>query len=177
VLLANGSMLEADLVVVGIGVKPRTELAEKAGIIVDRGVLVDEYLQTSIPGIFAAGDIARWPDSHSGQKIRIEHWVVAERHGQIAAKNMLGQKLACKIVPFFWSQHYDVGISYVGHAKRWDRTDVSGNVAEKDCTVALRGGGKTVAVITIGRDLRSLEAEVAFERGDEPALASFGVAR
>jgi NADPH-dependent 2,4-dienoyl-CoA reductase/sulfur reductase-like enzyme/nitrite reductase/ring-hydroxylating ferredoxin subunit len=174
VTLTTGTTLPADVVVVGIGVKPRVELAEKAGLTVDRGIVVDEYLHTSAPGIFAAGDIARWPDRHSGQKLRVEHWVVAERLGQIAAKNMLGQKVPCEIVPFFWSQHYDVGISYVGHAKRWDRTDVSGSLAQKDCTAALRAGQKTLAVITIGRDKESLEAEVAFERGDEKRLARFG---
>ena len=174
VILASGAALDADLVVVGIGVKPRVELAEKAGIPVDRGVLVDEYLETSAKGVFAAGDIARWPDRHSGQKLRVEHWVVAERQGQVAAKNMLGQKVPCTIVPFFWSQHYDVQISYVGHAKHWDETAISGNVAAKDCTVALRSGPKTLAVITIGRDKESLAAEVAFEHDDTVALARFG---
>jgi NADPH-dependent 2,4-dienoyl-CoA reductase/sulfur reductase-like enzyme/nitrite reductase/ring-hydroxylating ferredoxin subunit len=172
--LATGATLPADLVVVGIGVRPRVELAEQAGIAVDRGVLVDEYLETNAPGVFAAGDIARWPDRHSGQKIRVEHWVVAERQGQIAAKNMLGQKVACSIVPFFWSQHYDTSISYLGHAKQWDRTDVSGSVEDKDCTAALRSGDKTLAVITIGRDQESLRAELAFERDDAALLASFG---
>jgi NADPH-dependent 2,4-dienoyl-CoA reductase/sulfur reductase-like enzyme/nitrite reductase/ring-hydroxylating ferredoxin subunit len=173
VILASGSALPADLVVAGIGIRPRVELAEKAGLTVDRGVVVDEYLQTSAPGVFAAGDIARWPDRHSGQKLRVEHWVVAERLGQIAAKNILGQKVPCSIVPFFWSQHYDVPIAYVGHAKRWDRTDISGNVGQKDCTVALRAGQKTLAVITIGRDKESLEAEIAFEHDDAARLARF----
>jgi NADPH-dependent 2,4-dienoyl-CoA reductase/sulfur reductase-like enzyme len=174
VTLASGATIPADLVVVGIGIKPRVEIAEKAGILVDRGVLVDEYLESSAKGVYAAGDIARWPDRHSGQKLRVEHWVLAERQGQIAAKNMLGQRVPCTIVPFFWSQHYDVQISYVGHAKRWDETAISGDVASKDCTVALRSGSRTLAVITIGRDKESLAAEVAFEHDDVAALARFG---
>jgi NADPH-dependent 2,4-dienoyl-CoA reductase/sulfur reductase-like enzyme/nitrite reductase/ring-hydroxylating ferredoxin subunit len=175
VTLASGTAVPADLVVVGIGIKPNVELAEKAGIQVDRGVVVDEYLETSAKGVFAAGDIARWPDRHSGQKLRVEHWVVAERLGQVAAKNMLGQRVPCTIVPFFWSQHYDVQISYIGHAKRWDETAIAGSVAAKDCTVALRSGTKTLAVVTIGRDKQSLAAEIAFERDDIAKLAQFGI--
>jgi apoptosis-inducing factor 3 len=164
VKLKGGATLPADLVVVGIGVRPRLQLAERAGLKIDRGVVVNEFLQTSAPEIFAAGDIARWPDRHTGENLRIEHWVVAERQGQTAARNMLGGGQRFSDIPFFWSQHYDVPINYVGHAEKWDNLSIEGDIKSRDCVVRYYGNGRVLATASIFRDVDSLKDEVSMER-------------
>ncbi|WP_322035006.1 FAD-dependent oxidoreductase [Burkholderia cenocepacia] len=169
VTLSNGDVLPADVVLVGIGVHPNVELAQDAGLAVERGVTVDCFLQTSAPGIYAAGDIARWPDPLTGQRIRVEHWVVAERQGIVAARNLLGQQRPFDAVPFFWSQHYDLTLRYVGHAEQWERVEIDGDLGAHDCSIAYWRGNTRLAVVTIARDLDNLKAEAALERQMTPA--------
>ena len=175
VLLDNGESIDADLVVIGVGVRPVVDIAEKAGLRVDKGVVVNEFLETSTPGIYAAGDIARWPDMRTGELNRVEHWVHAERMGQSAARNMLrgnSNRERFTDVPFFWSAHYDLSIRYAGSATQWDKAVVHGDIRAKDAAVSYRKDGRVLAVATIGRDKLCLEVEAAMERGDDSAIVA-----
>ena len=162
--MSDGSVLEGDLIVAGVGVRPNLALAEVSGLAIDRGVVVDEFLRTSAKNVWAAGDAARYPDPRSGERIRVEHWAAAQDQGRIAARNLLGITTSFRDVPFFWSQHYDVTIGYVGHAEKWDQLVVEGSPDKLDCTVRYLLAGKEIAVATIGRDRASLEAHAAMER-------------
>ena len=183
VVLSGGDRLPAELVLAGIGVRPALSLAQAAGLAIDRGIKVNAFMETSFPGIYAAGDAVQWPDAGTGRDIRVEHWVVAQRMGQTAARTITGRRQAFASAPFFWSVHHDVTICYVGHAERWDRIDIHGSLAGRDATVAYRGAGEdgageqTLAVLTIGRDTVSLAAETAFEHRDQVALRAFGKTR
>nr|PZN30934.1 MAG: hypothetical protein DIU67_10340 [Actinomycetota bacterium] len=171
VVLDDGSELAADLVVVGIGVVPRTGLAEAAGLRVDRGVIVDERLRTSDPHIWAAGDIAAFPGP-GGEPVRVEHWVHAQRQGQHAARSMLGLDEPFTDPPFFWSQHYDVPINVTGLLAGWDTAEVSGDPERRDVLVAYRANGVIRAIASIYRDRENLAAERALRSGDRDALES-----
>lgn len=171
VALDDGRAIEADLVVVGVGVKPRVDLAEAAGLAIGDGVLVNEHLRTSRRDIYAVGDIARWPDPHSGTRVRVEHWAVAARHGQVAALNIAGQPRRYDAVPFFWTKHFDVSVRYLGHATDWDEARLEGDLAGKDAQVELSRNGEPLALATVDRDIASLAREIDMERrlGDPAA--------
>ena len=172
VVLDNGEQIGADFIVAGVGVRPRTALAQSAGLHVDDGIIVNSVLETSAPGVFAIGDAARWPDPRNRALARIEHWVVAERQGQAVARAIVGHREPFTDVPFFWTHSYDVDINYVGHAPRWDAIEIDGSVERRDCTVRYSLGGRVAAVATVSRNRASLEAERAMERELEVARAA-----
>ncbi|MCA9676862.1 MAG: FAD-dependent oxidoreductase, partial [Myxococcales bacterium] len=164
VILDDGTALAADLAIAGVGVRPRVALAEAAGLAIDRGVVVDAELRAA-PDVYAIGDVARWPDPRSGEAVRIEHWMVAQRHGEAVARTLLGRGGPFRVVPFFWSAHHDLTINYVGHAPGWDRLVVDGDLAARDAAVHYYRGDRLLAVATVGRDRYALEVARDLEAG------------
>jgi apoptosis-inducing factor 3 len=164
VVLKSGERVDADFIVMGVGVRPRVALAEKAGLRVDNGIVVNERLETAAPGVFAVGDAARWPDPRTGASVRIEHWVVAQRQGQAVARALIGEPAPFTDAPFFWSQHYDLSLNYVGHAASWDEAVVDGSLEKHDASVRYLAGGRLLALASLFRDRESLEAELAMEQ-------------
>ena len=163
VTLDDGSVLDASFVLAGVGVRPRVSLAIGRMAVGD-GILVDSYLATSAPGIYAAGDVAAYPDPLSGGPRRIEHWVTAQRQGQIAARNMIGLPTAFAAIPFFWTEQYGVAFRYVGHARDWDEIEIDGNLESRDFIARFLRSGEVLASLACGRDRQSLEDELALER-------------
>lgn len=163
VWLDDGTKLPADLVLVGIGVKPDTRLAEVGGLNVENGVIVDRRMETSAPGVFAAGDIARYPAPFNDERVRVEHWVAAQRQGQTAARSILGQDVSLTVPPFFWTRQWDFGISYVGYGVQWDEIRIDGDIRGRDASIRYLRGGEVCALATVGRDLQSLQQEAATE--------------
>ena len=168
VVLEGGERLEADFIVAGIGARPATALAEQAGLLVEKGVVVDAYLETAAKGLFAVGDAARWPNPRGGGLVRIEHWVVAQRQGQAVARTIVGERMPFTDVPFFWSQHYDLSINYVGHAERWEAIEIEGSLQRHDCSVRYRAQGRVLAMASVFRDRENLEAELTMEQEVKP---------
>jgi NADPH-dependent 2,4-dienoyl-CoA reductase/sulfur reductase-like enzyme/nitrite reductase/ring-hydroxylating ferredoxin subunit len=166
VVLATGEPIAAGFIVAGVGVRPNTQLAQSAGLTIDNGIVVDEFLQSSVPGIFAAGDVAHYPDRFTGNKIRVEHWVAAGRQGQTAARNILGHHTPHTAPPFFWSAHYDVTIAYVGNGAGFDKVEIHGSLDDRRALAVYRAGSRIIAVAAIGLDRESLLIEAAMEAGD-----------
>jgi NADPH-dependent 2,4-dienoyl-CoA reductase/sulfur reductase-like enzyme/nitrite reductase/ring-hydroxylating ferredoxin subunit len=172
VILSGGDRVPADVVLVATGIAPNISLASKAGINCDKGILVNEYLRTSEEDIFSAGDIAENPDFYSEHRLRVEHWVVAQRQGQTAALNMLGQVKRFASIPFFWSQQFDINMRYIGHAKAPSRTELVGDLEDRNCAVTFFDGDRVAAVLTIGRDKQNLLIEEAMQRRDYNRIES-----
>jgi NADPH-dependent 2,4-dienoyl-CoA reductase/sulfur reductase-like enzyme/nitrite reductase/ring-hydroxylating ferredoxin subunit len=164
VIMDDGSIEQAEIVIAAIGVEPDVTLAAQAGLAVDRGIIVSSTLQTTSPSIYAAGDAARFPYARTGKPIRVEHWAVAGRQGQVAARNAIGHRERYTAVPFFWSQHYDLVFAYVGHAERADDVELFGSLEGHNAAAVFRDGGRVSAVVTLFRDDISLAVEAAMER-------------
>jgi 3-phenylpropionate/trans-cinnamate dioxygenase ferredoxin reductase subunit len=166
---SDGRTLECDFVVVGVGAQPRTELAAQAGIAVEDGILVDEHLQTSAPGVFAAGDVANAHHPFYGGRIRVEHWANALHQGPLAARAMLGQTDVYDRLPYFFSDQYDVGMEYAGFARSWDRVIFRGDPAAREfiafwMTENLVVAGMNLNVWDVGDPIQQLiRARVAID--------------
>ena len=146
---ADGRTIDADFVVVGIGVAPRTKLAEDAGLDVENGVLTTERLETSAQGVYAAGDIANATHPHLGQRIRVEHWANALNQGPAAARNMLGKDAPYDKIPYFFSDQYDVGMEYAGYATDWDEVVFRGDVDAREFVAFWLRDGRVLAGMNV----------------------------
>jgi 3-phenylpropionate/trans-cinnamate dioxygenase ferredoxin reductase component len=145
----DGRTIDADLVVVGIGVAPRVELAERAGLETDNGLLVDAHLRSAAADVFAAGDVANADHPFYGRRIRIEHWDNAIKQGEAAARSMLGRGKPYDRIPYFFSDQYEMGMEYVGHATDWDEVLLRGDVANREFIAFWLKHGRVVAGMNV----------------------------
>jgi len=183
VRIAGGRTVPADVVVLGVGAAPRTELAQAAGLRVEDGVLVNDRLRTSVPNIYAAGDIARAEHPIIGETVRVEHWGTALEQGPVAARNMLGQDVAYDRIPYFFSDQYDVGMEYAGYAMTYDRVVFRGDPSTFEFMAFwMRGdrvaAGTNVNVWDVNEDIQALVrsgASVADEALRDPDVALGGL--
>jgi 3-phenylpropionate/trans-cinnamate dioxygenase ferredoxin reductase component len=177
VVLADGTAVAGDLFVVGIGVVPRIDLGEKAEVDLDNGIVVNEYLASSVPGVWAAGDVANAYHPTFGTHIRLEHWSAALNQGPVAARNMLGQQVAYAKIPYFFSDQYDLGMEYNGYATSWDQIVYRGNKDDREVIVFWLDKGTIVAgmnvnVWDVADDIAALvQAKKSFDVGELGSLA------
>jgi NADPH-dependent 2,4-dienoyl-CoA reductase/sulfur reductase-like enzyme len=157
VRLKSGAVLDADLVVAGLGVTPATDLLQGVRRREDGGLEVDAQLRVA-DGLYAAGDIAAFPLRGDGERVRVEHWRVAEQHGRVAALNMLGHATAYDAVPYFWTIHYLKRLDYVGHAAAWDDVVIDGDLETPEFTAFYVRNGTVAAVAGWGRDRQMAHA-------------------
>ena len=174
VVTKSGLEVECDFVVIGAGVMPDIMLAQKAGLETDSGVIVDRYLETSAPGVFAVGDIAEYDSVVHDRRLRIEHWDVAFNQGKYAALNMLGKRQEYDVVPYFWSDLADwTGMEYVGPAADWDEVWIRGSMDEGKFTALYVNGGRLAAALTVGRsDDLAVAGRLLSEKTDIGGLRS-----
>ena len=143
----EGAVIEGDLVVAGVGVSPRDELARDAGLTLENGIVVDEFLRTSAPDVFAAGDVANTWNPMYSRRIRVEHWANALNQGETAGRNMLGQNTAYAKLPYFYSDQYDLGMEYNGYAADWDRVVLRGDAAGREFLAFWLKDGRVLAAM------------------------------
>ncbi|MEE9248969.1 MAG: FAD-dependent oxidoreductase [Dehalococcoidia bacterium] len=174
VITSSGASIDCDLVLIGVGVAPQTRLVDGTGIEVDNGIVVDEYCRTSLPHIFAAGDVANWWHPGLGQRLRVEHWDNALNQGAAAARSMLGRQEPYAPLLYFWSDQYDLNIQYLGHAVKWDHIIYRGDPQEQKFTAFFMDGGLVLAALVVNRfrDLRPTRTLIGQKvRVDEKQLA------
>jgi NADPH-dependent 2,4-dienoyl-CoA reductase/sulfur reductase-like enzyme/nitrite reductase/ring-hydroxylating ferredoxin subunit len=169
VLLDNGEQVDADLVVIGVGVRPNTDFLQGLALQFDRSIKVDAAFQAA-EDVYVAGDIATFPDWRFGEDIRIEHWRTAEQQGRVAAHNMAGKKTVYESVPFFWTKQGDLNIKYVGHAQEWDDLIIQGDIAAQDCLVFYVKQNQVLAAAGInrGKEIGAIQELMRLKKMPDP---------